>query len=1344
MSEPTGGVDEALRRRALAPPPRTLVDIFRATVAQCADEPALDNGAEVLTYAEFDEAATDLAAALAASGIGPGDKVGVRIASGTTDLYVAILGILLAGAAYVPVDADDPQERARTVFAEAAVAAVVGDGLTISVRRSGPGQEVAGPEVGDDAWVIFTSGSTGKPKGVAVTHRSAAAFVDAESRMFLQQNPIGPGDRVMAGLSVAFDASCEEMWLAWRYGACLVPAPRSLVRSGMDLAPWLTANRITIVSTVPTLVALWPIDALAKVRLVILGGEALPPELNARLVAPGREVWNTYGPTEATVVACGAMMTGAAPVRIGLPLDGWDLAVVDASGQEVPVGESGELIIGGVGLARYLDPVKDAQVYAAMPTLGWERAYRSGDLVVNDPEGLRFLGRADDQVKVGGRRIELGEIDSALLALPGVSAAAAAVRASASGSKILVGYLTVDEDFDARAATAHLRTTMPAALVPRLAPVASLPTRTSGKIDRDALPWPLPTLGRAEGAPGLTLDGTQQRIRDLWAEIIGASPERLEDDFFDLGGGSLMAAQMVARLRETHPEITIADIYDHPTLAGLAAHLDEMAIPTSRLNTNVRPVERKTQAGQLLAHLPLTTIRGLRWLTWLAIVNNLFAPGGSLAPLVGGVRAPDGSGGPAAGTPADGLSWLHPVSWWWPLLGVLLLITPIGRMLLAAAGARVILAGITPGDYPRGGRINMRVWLAERWVDEVGATSTAGAVLLRWYARLLGADIGRDVDLHALPPVTGMLRIGDGASIEPEVDLTGHWLDGDRLKIGPVRIGAGARIGARSTLCPGADIGDGADVVSGSAVFGHVPAGERWSGSPARATGQPAAAWWSAKAPVDATGRSLNKPRWVLAYAASSLVIAGLPMLAIVAGALTAWPAIRHTDSLSQAVATTALWLPVGTLAGFVTLALAILLIVRLLGWGLAPGTHPVQSRRAWQAWSTIRILDEARTWLFPLYSSALTPLWLRALGARIGPDVEASTVLLIPALTTVGEGAFLADDTLIGGYELGGGWLRVDEVKIGKHAFVGNSGMAAPGRKVPKAGLVAVLSAAPRKRKAKAGTSWIGSPPEQLRRAPGEVDQQRTYHPPRRLRVARALVEVCRVVPQTIAIGLALATLLTLQAIAARGWLIAAALSGVVLMLAGALAAAITTAAKWLLVGKVRAGDHPLWSGFVWRNELADTFVEVLAAPWFARATTGTPVLNLWLRSLGAKVGAGVWCETYWLPEPDLIDLRDGASVGQGCVVQTHLFHDRVLSLDSVTLRAGSTLGPNSVVLPAATLGRHATIGPASLVMRGESVPDKSRWIGNPISPWSEEHDHIGELAAALDGVSSRDSGRG
>ena len=192
-----------------------------------------------------------------------------------------------------------------------------------------------------------------------------------------------------------------------------------------------------------------------------------------------------------------------------------------------------------------------------------------------------------------------------------------------------------------------------------------------------------------------------------------------------------------------------------------------------------------------------------------------------------------------------------------------------------------------------------------------------------------------------------------------------------------------------------------------------------------------------------------------------------------------------------------------------------------------------------------------------------------------------------------------------------------------------------------------------------------------------------------------------------------------TLLALLAVHPLAAVLLAGPVLIAAGILAALVTVVAKRLLVGRHRVGNHPLWSPFVWRNELADTFTEVLAAPWFAAPARGTVALNAWLRLLGARIGRGVWCDSYWLPETDLVTLDDGSTVNRGCVVQTHLFHDRVLSMDTVTLKAGATLGPNSVILPAATIGRHATVGPVSLVMRGEGVPSRTRWIGNPIGPW-------------------------
>ncbi|HXO14388.1 MAG TPA: amino acid adenylation domain-containing protein, partial [Mycobacterium sp.] len=594
--------------------PRTLIDILYDAAACYPEAAAIDDGTVQLTYSELISDIEASVAWLAARGIGRGDRIGIRMPSGSFALYEAILATLAVGAAYVPVDADDPDERADLVFGEANVVAIVSEAGMARGPGSSRGWRASAPLPRDDAWIIFTSGSTGTPKGVAVTHRSAAAFVDAEAQMFLQDNPIGPGDRVLAGLSVAFDASCEEMWLAWRHGACLVPAPRSLVRSGMDLGPWLVSRDVTVVSTVPTLAALWPAEALEAVRLLIFGGEACPPELATRLAVEGREVWNTYGPTEATVVACAARLDGVGPVRIGLPLSGWDLAVVDGDAHPVGDGDVGELVIGGVGLARYLDEAKDAEKYAPMPTLGWRRAYRSGDLVRLERDGLIFCGRADDQVKVGGRRIELGEVDAALVQLAGVSGGAAAVRRTAAGTPVLVGYVaSADREFDIAAARAQLAAQLPAALVPRLVRLDELPTRTSGKVDRDALPWPPPGGTDTEGTP--ELGGTARWLAGLWQDLLGATVTGLEADFFALGGGSLAAAQLVAALRDRYPQVTVADLYDHPRLGSLAGFLEELEAPPEVIERVVRATPLSSQLAQIVLSVPLATLAALQWVT---------------------------------------------------------------------------------------------------------------------------------------------------------------------------------------------------------------------------------------------------------------------------------------------------------------------------------------------------------------------------------------------------------------------------------------------------------------------------------------------------------------------------------------------------------------------------------------------------------------------------------------------------------------------------------------------------------------------------------------------------------
>ncbi|NKX52085.1 amino acid adenylation protein, partial [Arthrobacter deserti] len=658
------------------------------------------------------------------------------------------------------------------------------------------------------------------------------------------------------------------------------------------------------------------------------------------------------------------------------------------------------------------------------------------------------------------------------------------------------------------------------------------------------------------------LDPDARWIVDQWTAVLGTPPGSLDADFFAHGGGSLAAAQLVSALRVRYPTMTVARIYAHPRVGALIEAVRQSVPdggPEARRERIIRRTQRKAQIFQTLMGIPLNVLAGMRWLTYLMIINSTLVQLGIFT-----------------GAPA--------ISWWWVLAAWAVFVSPPGRMAIAVAAARLLLRGVGPGNYPRSGKVHLRLWLAEQIADMAGAVSLASAPFVPYYARALGARIGRNVDLHSVPPVTGLLTLGSGASIEPEVDLAGWWIDGDRLHIGAVEVGPGAVVGSRSTLLPGARIGAGASIAPGSAGAGTVRAGMHFSGPLARRAEQAGTGW-----PDPPAGSS---PLWSVFYPAASGLLALIPYLS--AAAAIAVAVLLLPDTVAAGGFSAAFWpllaaVPLAAAAWYLANLLQVVVVVRLLGIGLAPGYHRVRSRPGWQVWATERVLDLARDLLFATYASMFTPLWLRLLGAKVGRNVGASTVLLLPKMTTVGEGAFLADDTMVASYELGGGWMKIAPAKVGKRPFLGNSGMIAGGRKVPKDSLVAVLSATPAK--AKSGSSWLGSPPVRLRRTGIEADQALTYAPPARLKVARALWELCRFVPVTVTAAIALGVLALLDRIAlSHGYLPAALASGVVMMAAGGVAAGSSVAAKWLLVGRIKAGEHPLWSSFIWRNEVVDT----------------------------------------------------------------------------------------------------------------------------------------------------------
>jgi non-ribosomal peptide synthetase-like protein len=1261
---------DALVAAAAPASARSLLDILTDTVERHGDRIAIDAPDGILTYAELLAASGSVADRLRERGIGQGDRVGVRLTSGTAELYVAILGVLCAGASYVPVDADDPPARAATIWESADVCEVLDRHLDLEALVRDGGGDVA-CDIDHDAWVIFTSGSTGAPKGVAVSHRAAAAFVDAEAELWT----VAPEDRVLAGLSVGFDASCEEMWLAWRNGAALVPAPRELVRAGVDFGTWIAQRGITVISTVPTLAAMWDETALTSVRLLIFGGEACPAGLAWRLAAD-REVWNTYGPTEATVTTTAARLRPGEPVTIGWPLAGWEVAVVDDAGEPVSAGEAGELAIAGVGLGRYLDPKLDAELYAGLPALGWARAYRSGDIVREGLDGFHFIGRRDNQVKLGGRRLELGEVEAQLSAVPGVRGASAAVQTTAAGNNILVGYVV--GEVAAAEVRAQVAEQLPVGLAPMVVVLDALPVTTAGKVDRRALPWPPPAASHASDG---SLEPTAVWLAERWAEQLGPAVTTADSDFFAMGGTSLLAAKLVSVLRERFPSAAVADVYGYRQLGALAARLDQLG-------------EARGASAQAIARRPLRfgALQLVGASAMLAITSSQW--------IIGALAYGDLVRGP-----------LPQVGWVWLLAGWLVLSSPLGRTGLVLLAKHTLLRDLRPGRYSRYSWFACRVWFVERLTEVSRVGRVAGTPWASRYARLIGAEVGPGASLRSVPPPTSLVSIGSGAALERAVDMHGWWIDGQELVIDEVRIGVGASVGAHSVLMGGVVIGAGAAIEPGSVVSGTVPAGELWSGRPARFAGQAGEGWPSQAPPSDRYARFWRAMFGVsFAFDALLVLLSFAPAYLVLDLLRAPSPTLHTAIGVLLAEATTI------TILSTVTFAVLVALTLRLVWRLVRPGWYRDGGSLSWALWFSEDLKQTADAVLFPIFESLYAAPWLRLMGITVGRRTELSTMHGLNRLVSFGELVHATDDVAFCGARARGGWLHIEQIAVGNRTFLGNTSVLLDGTRIGDDCLVGVLTVPPRL--ARDGTSWFGAPALELPRVREVADPARTTNPPRWLYLVRGAVELVRMVlPNTVSVVVAIFALLMLDSIGAHYGIPAMIACGPLVLLCGALAAtAFTVLGKWLVVGRYQTSEHPLWSFFVWRDELVNSMGERLAGAWLLRFALGTPFMSFYLRAMGSRVGRGAWVDTLAITEYDVTALGENSAVNRGGILMTHLFHDRLLRIGPTSVGDGATIGPSAAVLPDTKIGAGACIGAHSVVLRGEELPPGTRWHGAPV----------------------------
>ncbi|PAZ12877.1 non-ribosomal peptide synthetase [Streptomyces sp. SA15] len=599
---------------SLAGPPvpaRTFSDLFREIAARHGDAPAVELvGAPCVGYTELDERADTLARLLLARGVGPESVVAVALPR-SVDLVVAVLAVMRAGGAYLPVDPAYPRERIAHMLADARpqclltvgeLAEVAGTGDTPVVLLDAPAtreelsgtacgslpgaEPAAAPDVRNTAYVIYTSGSTGRPKGVAVTHQGVAALAQAQQRAFA----VGPGARVLQFASISFDAAFWELVMALLSGGTLVLAPNPDELSPPELGRFLTERRITHATLPPAVLAALPDGAIPEGVTLVVAGEACPPELVATW-SPGRTMINAYGPTETTVCCTASEPLGddiGSPVPIGRPFAVSGIHVLDHALQPVQPGVAGEVYVTGPGLARgYLGRAGlTAERFVANPFTGdGDRMYRTGDLARWREDGwLEFIGRADQQVKIRGFRVELGEIESVLLAADGVRQAIAVLRTDGAREPQIVAYVVPEGTaaLDVDAARKRLAETLPAHMRPHaILELDALPVTPQGKVDRAALPAPSRTdrtTAADHGSVSPPRTPRERQLCALFAEIldVDAAAVGIDRSFFELGGHSLLAGRLVVRLRaELGAHCGMETVFLAPTVRELAERLGD-------------------------------------------------------------------------------------------------------------------------------------------------------------------------------------------------------------------------------------------------------------------------------------------------------------------------------------------------------------------------------------------------------------------------------------------------------------------------------------------------------------------------------------------------------------------------------------------------------------------------------------------------------------------------------------------------------------------------------------------------------------------------------------------------
>jgi len=1292
----------------------TLADIFTASAQTFPDKTALIFESESITYAELDTWTNAIAAFLSKKGIKRGSKVGVWWQRGL-ELHAAILGIVKAGAAYVPVDREMPAERVETVMKEVGADACFSRAqlnvnckiLRVPVRDDHHDKAVHhhGPKPDDCAYVLYTSGSTGTPKGIPIGHRQICHLVRSEQSVL----QIQATDRVYQGFSVSFDMWCEETWISYFAGATIWVANNTTSKVIDELAGVLREQKITVLHAVPSLLAVMDDDDL-QLRIVNAGGEACTRKVLDRWAKPGRAFYNSYGPTETTVTATMGILHPGDPIMIGDPLPNYNLAVVDEQLNVVPRGERGELVISGPGLSSgyvklpELTKQKFVPKPASLANMHGDMIYRSGDAAIINIDGtVDVQGRFDDQIKLRGYRIELGEIEAKLNGIMGIKSAAVAVKKDINDQDQLVGYVvTVDDtEIEEILLRTELAKVLPTYMVPgAIVRMAEMPRMPSGKINRKALPVPDVMNIRSAGDPDDVLD-MNAPMRDRFLAILNKIfPNKSIDlsmDFFDdLGGHSLLATALVSRLRRDAgmPYASLKDIYVNRPLSNLVENWE------GRVKSKKKErVFHKVNQWQYYACWMAQTLS-------LGIIYGLFAVE-IFSPYLGYYYMEQEHDSMLTGILVA--------------IALFLLIAPVYTVATIAL-KWLLLGKMKEGDHPLWGWFYFRWWFVKTMQGLVPVQFATGTPVYPLYLRWMGVKVAADAQLSSLSiGAEDLVSIGSDVSISSAVMLNNAFVEDGMLKLRSIHLGDHAYIGSSAVISGGAVMEEWSELQD----LSHLPAGktikpgEIWQGSPAQLKETKKIEDLPQPLPVS---RQMRRK-----YAAIFAVLVFLVPFIVLLPLIPTIIAVNYLDNQADDYDFTYIWVvPFLAALYIVMFAFETIVLTRLLQSHIKPGKYPIYSPIYVRKWFADQLMSLCLIVLHPIYATVFVSAFFRLLGAKIGKNTEVSTASSVThPLLEIGDGCFIADAVTLGEADVRGQQLILDHTIINSSSFVGNSALIPQGYNLPGNMLIGVLSTPPSVQQMEdtGAKDWFGSPAIAMpRRQESTVyPPELTITPPFWRKLVRGVVEFIRIIlPETAIICFTIFFIaFTVDLVVNEPmWKIAVMFPVYYLGIMGIPSFLLVVLLKWAFIGKYKPRQKPMWTWMVWRSEAITSTYEALAVPFLLDFLRGTPWLPLALRLLGVKTGKRVWLNTTDFTEHDMISIGDDSALNEDCGPQTHLFEDRVMKIGPVKIGARSSIATRTIILYDSDIGNDTNIDALSLVMKGETLSPGTDWIGSPVKP--------------------------